>query len=190
MAVRDYSLGQLNPICYFEDSRGTIALPPSTAYGKAVQDRMRTRGFELRFAGTLAEVDRLQKRMIQQEYQQQQRAIENDERMGAKVHASVASRLYQRMLSSETSEYEKEFIRIYLRTRDDKREKHRKRFEMDQLYFEAREFDSNSKHMQDVVARTPDSKDTECTRCHNRRRSIGMLCTPCANEIRQAAYQS
>lgn len=189
MAVRNYSLGQLNPICYFENSRGVIALPPSTQYGKAVQDRMKGRGFEIKYAGTLAEVDHLQKRMIQQEYQQQQRAIENDERMGARVHASVASRLYQRMLSSETSDYEKEFIRTYLRVREDKREKHRKKFELDQMYFEAREFDSNSKHMQDVVSRTPDSKDTECTRCHGNRRSIGTLCSPCANEVLHEAYR-
>jgi hypothetical protein len=188
MAVRSYSLGQLNPVVYFENRQGVIALPPSTKYALMIKDRMRDRGFEFREAGTLAEIDRLQSRMQQQEYRQRQREVENDERLASHVRASVASRLYNRMLSGSTSEYEKEFIRIYLRTREDKREKHRKRFEQDQMYFEAREFDSSTKHLQSAADRVPEQKDVECTRCHAAQRAIGTLCLKCANQVRSNAH--
>lgn len=188
MAVRNYSLGQLNPIVYFENKLGVIALPPSTEYAQAIKDRMRDRGFELRYAGTLADVDKLQKRMQDQEYRQRQREVENDQRLASHVRASIASRLYQRMISSGTPDYEKEFIRIYLRTREDKRAQHAKRFEQDQMYFEAREFDSTSHHMQDVVDRVPEQRDVECTRCRSAQRRIGTLCVSCANTIRKEAY--
>ena len=50
MAVRSYSLGQLNPVVYFENRQGVIALPPSTKYALMIKDRMRDRGFEFREA--------------------------------------------------------------------------------------------------------------------------------------------
>lgn len=184
MPARSYAMGTLSPVVYFENSRGVIALPPSTEYARACKDQMRARGFELREAASLPEIDALQKRMVQQEYQQQQRRLEVEESLGGRIRSSIRDRLYARMTSSGCSDYEKEFIRVYLQVREDRRHKHQQRFAADQMFFEAREFSENSKYLQDVAARTPERKDVECVRCHKNQRGKGMkVCLPCANEL-------
>lgn len=189
MAVRNYSMGQLNPIVYFINVGGVIALPPSTEYALAVKDRMRHRGFELREARNLPEIDRLQKHMEEQEYRNCQAQLERDHSLRARVRARTRSNLMQRMVSSATSAYERDFIQNYLMLDEAKREKYQQRFSQDQMYFEAREFESGNKRMQDANQNVPDGKDVECTRCRSARKMIGDLCSRCANDIRQGAQQ-
>lgn len=179
MAVTGYALGRLNPVVYFINVAGIVALPPSTEYALMVKDRMKHRGFELREAGTLAEIDDLQKRMQDQEYRANQARLEVEQALGARIRGSIRDRLYQRMVSSSTTPYEREFISNYLQVREDKRHKYQQRFMADQCYFEQREM-NNKHHMQDVAARNPDSRDTACTKCGKFRRAIGTLCMRCA----------
>ena len=188
MAVRNYCMGQLNAIVYFENSHGVIALPPSTDYALMVKDRMRHRGFELREACNLPEIDRLQKKMEEQEYRNCQAQLERDHSLRARVRARTRSNLMQRMVSSSTSAYERDFIQNYLMLDEAKREKYQQRFSQDQMYFEAREFDSGNKRMQDANQNVPDGKDVECTRCRAARRQIGTLCVRCANNVRETAH--
>lgn len=182
MAVRNYALGTLNPVVYFINSSGTIALPPSTGYAQMVKENMRRKGFELREASTLAEIDQLQKHMIQQEYAANQRRMEVEEAMGSRIRSSIRDRLYARMVSGSTGAYEKEFIRNYLQVREDRREKHRSRFACDQMFFAAREYDGGGKnHLTDTVSRVPEMKDETCTRCGQRRVLKGSkFCAVCA----------
>lgn len=186
MAVRNYALGTLNAIVYFENNQGRIALPPSTAQALQIKDRMNRAGWELREASTLGEVDALQKRLEEQTYRERQREIEMDQRMGGHVRASIRSRLYQRMISSSTGDYEKEFIKNYLQLRDDKRTDYQKRFSADQMYFEAREFNQSSHHLQELADRVEDSKQTECVKCHSYRRVQGStMCMRCRESAGQ-----
>lgn len=190
MPARNYAFGTLEPVTYFINSSGAIALPPSTRYALACKDRMRARGFELKEAATLPEIDALQKHMVRQEYAQQQRQLEHEEALGARIRGSVRDRLYSRMTSSGCSEYEKEYIRVYLQTREEKRHKHQQRFAADQMYFESREFDASSHHIQEVVDRTPNQEDVECKRCRKNQRARGyQICLKCANELAGQAGQ-
>jgi hypothetical protein len=188
MAVRNYCMGQINAIVYFENSRGVIALPPSTDYALMVKDRMRHRGFELREARNLPEIDRLQKKMEEQEYRNCQAQLERDHSLRSRVRARTRSNLMQRMVSSSTSPYERDFIQNYLMLDEAKREKYQQRFSQDQMYFEAREFESGNKRMQDANQNVPDGKDVECTCCRSARRQIGTLCVRCANNVRETAH--
>jgi predicted ThiF/HesA family dinucleotide-utilizing enzyme len=140
---------------------------------------MGRRGFELREAGTLSEIDRLQKRMQEQEHERLQKEFEHEEITLADARKSVRDNLISRMVSSSTGEYEKDFIRSYLMLRDEKREEYQKRFFTDQCYFTMREYDSTH-HLQDMINTTPEMKEESCKRCGRYRRMKGEeLCLGC-----------
>lgn len=149
MSVEWRALGTLEPIVYFENSRGEIVLPPSTElatyfYWHKRDQRGKTYrewGFEWREAGTLEEVDRLQKKLQEQDRRKEEVLLEKDERRGEDLRKRVRDNLYARMVSSGTSEYEKEFIRLYLELREEKRARHRQRFLERTSYLWAREMD-------------------------------------------------
>lgn len=185
MAVQNYSMGQLDPIVYFQNRSGEIWLPPSTQQALAIKDRMRDRGFELREANTLDKIDRLQKELQDQEYRKRERDCERLDLLRAQVRRGVRDRLVARMTSSSTRPYERDFIQAYLMLSDEKRETFRKRFMCDNIaYFEKRESD-NPYHFLDMIDTTaPDSKDTACDRCRKYRRIQGSkLCHRCAAEV-------
>lgn len=146
-----YALGRLNPILYYENSRGDIVLPPTTEDGRYFYQQRgadgtsyRDRGYELREAGTLAEIDVLQKRLVTAEMRKMGEAADKDERISAKVWAERGFALRQRMMSSSTTPYERDFIELYLQLREEKRAKHRQRWTEAQMYLWAREMDSKA----------------------------------------------
>ncbi len=186
MAVRNYSLGQLNPVVYFINSRGEVSLPPSTEQAMAIKDRMSKRGWELREARNLEEIDRLQARMEAYERQARERQLHHEENLVAASRKSVRDRLIARMTSSSTPTYEREFIQQYLMLRAEKREEYRNRYMADQSYFVAREMDAKSaeNHLQNIADRIPDSRDTECVKCHSARRMVGYkICAKCLGAL-------
>jgi hypothetical protein len=188
MSRTGYAIGHLNPVVYFENSRGEISLPPSTEMAHRIKDRMRNRGWEWREADTLDKIDVLQKRMQEAEHRARERQFEREQTNLADARRSVRERLVARMVSSSTPPYEREFIQHYLMLREEKRAEYKKRFFADQAYFEAREFDASSHHAEEIVDRVPELKDVECIRCHNYRRIKGMkICARCAQEIQQNA---
>lgn len=147
-----YALGRLNPIIYYENAKGDITLPPTTEDARYFYEApdyqgasYRSKGFEIREAGTLAEVDRLQRRLVEIEQRKMGAAAAHDELVSAELWNKRGEDLRGRMVSSTTSEYEKDFIRLYLQVRDDKRARHRQRWLEAQMYLEAREMDSNHK---------------------------------------------
>ncbi len=120
---------------WFEARDGRIYLPPDdeTPCPKHCIERE---------ANTLPEVDALQKRLQQETYEKCQRELMRDEDAFAAARQQTYDSLYTRMLSSATSEYEKEFLKYYLQVhRDEKRAEYQRRFLCDRAYFEQREFD-------------------------------------------------
>jgi hypothetical protein len=99
-------------------------------------------GHEREEYDTLAEIDKLQKILQQQEYDAAQRECEFDQAQVSARADAVRDRLYERMTSGSTSQYEKDFIRLYLQLRDErKRETYRQRYLEHQWYLYAREND-------------------------------------------------
>src|SRR5580693_4489937 len=128
MAIRLY---------YFENRSGDIQLPPNDeCYFTLCPE-----GYDRREANTLAEVDRLQKRLQEQTYRRQHSEWEHDDATFAAARKSVIDSLHQRLASSVTTEYEREFIRAYIQLREEKRAKYRQRFVCDRAYLELREND-------------------------------------------------
>jgi hypothetical protein len=119
---------------FFERRNGDILLPPD-------DETPCPRDCLLREANTLAEVDRLQRRLQQQTYERCQRELLRDEDAFAEARERVRSDLTTKLASAATSEYEREFLRLYLQLRDDKRDKYRSRFMCDRAYLLAREND-------------------------------------------------
>jgi hypothetical protein len=141
-----FALGQLSAIVYFENADGEIVLPPTTEDARYFYEaHYRGKGYEIREAGTLAEVDRLQNRLVEAERRKNERAAEHDETISAARWREVGDRLRQRMVSSATTPYEREFIELYLKLREDKRDRHRQRWLERVSYLFAREMDSGTK---------------------------------------------
>ena len=171
MAVLNFAMGQLNPVVYFVDSNGNIALPPSTEEAHKLRDRMRSRGYELREAGTLHEIDVLQKQMEEKEFAQARMELDRNERAVADKRKEIRERLMARMISSSTSQYERDFIKAWLMMRDDKRKEKADKFMCDiSARFVQRDYDHPIQHLQEVADAIPDGKDVECTKCHRFRR--------------------
>jgi hypothetical protein len=122
---------------YFESASGDIQLPPNDE----CYFTLCPAGYERREANTLQEVDRLQKKLQEQTYRSQHAAWEHDDVTFAAARKSVIDSLHQRLSSSVTIEYEREFIRAYIQLRDEKRAKYRQRFICDRAYLEMREND-------------------------------------------------
>jgi len=184
MPVTHYSPGQFAPILYYENSSGTISLPPTTADALRLRPAMFTRGFSLHEASTLAEARALQRRLQLQSQRETQADRINEEFMYSELRRQVRARLYARMNSASTSEYERDYIREYLAYSELKHDAiMRNRFKPPDSYFTALEFDGNhgKQHLTDITSRIPDSKDTACTQCRTYRKVEGTdLCLRCA----------
>jgi len=126
--------GCIEPVIYFRFPDGHLTLAPYSDFPTPA-------GAIREGADTLAQVDRLQAILVEQERREWEREVEGDvARFQARMD-QVRDRLYARMTSSSTSEYEKEFIRLYLQLRNDKRAKHRQRWLERTAYLYAREYD-------------------------------------------------
>ena len=121
-------------LVYFESADGRIALPPDDSTPCPP-------GYDRREANSLAEVDRLQSRLQQESRERCEREAQHDEETFAAAREKVRSDLTTRLASAAISDYEKEFIRLYLQLRIDKRDKYRQRFACDTAYLEMREND-------------------------------------------------
>jgi len=135
------TLGTLEPVIYFvnhTDPRrpeGYVVLAPYSSFATPP-------GHSREEARTLAEVDKLQSRLIEQEM----RATEADwlynETLTAGKRKAVEDSLRTRMVSSATTPYEREFIELYLQLRDEKRAKYQQRFMERTMFLHARENDT------------------------------------------------
>ena len=184
MAETGYKFGTLNPVVYYENVEGRILLPPTTQDALWMRGEMRRRGFEYREADTLDKIDKLQKRMQQQEYDRLERDNERDERKYAFVRAAIRSSLRSRMISKGTSDFEKGFIKDYLVLKEHQKSNWRSKFEhRAECMFTLREYDS-TKPIQDSVDNVPDMPQDTCKKCGKFRRVEGEdLCFTCLRNL-------
>ena len=119
---------------FFERANGEILLPPS-------DDIPCPPDCIAREANTLAEVDRLQGRLQQATYERCQRELMRDEQALAESRERVRASITARIASAATTDYEKEFLREYIKLREEKRDKYRQKFACDVAYLEMREND-------------------------------------------------
>jgi len=181
MAV-NRTMGTLQPILYFENFKtGEISMPPTDEIAYHIKSEMQRRGFELKEAGTLREIDKLQHKMQDWEYAVGQRAMERDDQLMVRVRRNTRERLTTRMISSSTSPWERDYIKSYLMLAESKREKWRKEHDLYRnCYFALRE--NNSLQAQkDSIESVPEMKDDTCGRCGKFRRVKGSeLCFLCS----------
>lgn len=147
--------GTLEPIIYFERSDGYVILPAYDA-GKPEQAR---HVFDVRYRnhptekwewretdGTLAGVDVLQKRLVEQERRRTETMLEGHSLLREASRAAVRDSLYARLVSSQTSAFEKEAIRYWLDAREEKhRDKYAREMENHNWFLWAREMSSSTK---------------------------------------------
>jgi hypothetical protein len=124
-------------LVYFKSRDGTISLPPT-------DDTPCPPGYMRCEANTLDEVDKLQKRLQQATYERCQRELQRDEEAFAESRERVRANLTARIASSATTEYERDFLKLYIQLREDKRDKYRSRFTCDRAYLLARENDEKT----------------------------------------------
>lgn len=138
--------GKIEPVIYFRcydpslanpsRPRGYLLIAPYTACPTPF-------GYEQCAAETLADVDKLEAALVQQEREGWEQEAEIDEMKFSEARNAVRDRLYARMTSAATDEWEKEFIRLYLQLRDErKKEMYRQRFLERQAYLWARHNDT------------------------------------------------
>jgi hypothetical protein len=149
------AMGTLSAIIYFERSDGMVILPvfdagrPELArmiFERKYKNHPQGERWEWREASTLTQVDQLQKRLVEQEQRRDQTMLEQHYNLREQVRRDVRDSLYQRMISSGTSDFEREAIRYYLDARDDpKRDKFRATIEHHNYYLWAREMNPGTK---------------------------------------------
>lgn len=104
----------MEPVIYFRRKDGRIFLAPYSEFATPP-------GCDREYADTLYKVHELEKRLVDQEREQwEKEALTEAAIMGRRID-EVRDRLYQRMCSSSTDQYEKDFIREWLKLRDEKK---------------------------------------------------------------------
>lgn len=160
------ALGTLDPVIYFHNRKkstltegGTIIhlpnghymLPPvevgkGTALAKQFfEQKYRHQGYEWCEAGTLRAVEQLQGRLVEQEsaiLEAQGLRMDNAREASRR---QTTSNLRQRMISSDCSAYEREFIQLWLQLDEEKRKKYTQRFTERNMYLFGLEMDSGTR---------------------------------------------
>lgn len=142
--------GSLRPIIYFEAPNGYLAL---AAYDEGKPELARKeyleiykpRGFEWREASSWPEWTKLQGRLVAQEARQQEIYRDNLMQNYDAAAKKIRDAFYQRMTSSATSQWEREFLQGWLQLKETKRAKYEQLWRERQSYLWAVEQDSNKK---------------------------------------------
>jgi hypothetical protein len=138
------TLGTLSPIVYFVNSTGDdrdlnhpagyIMLAPYSEFATP-------HGYLREHAGTIREVWALQKRLQDQEREGWEREAQANRALTEDRRREIRDRLYARMCSSSTSEYDREFIRLWLELREEKHDKYDRLFTQRNAYLYVAEND-------------------------------------------------
>jgi hypothetical protein len=144
------ALGSLEPVIFFQNADGYVILPPEEIGNRGIARMMYERkykdqGWEWKEADTLAEVDKLQARLVEQEVRESTERADRDDMRRETLWQNTGRRLRQRMTSSDCKPFERDFIADYLLLRESKREKYRQRWLEHQSYLWAREMDASTK---------------------------------------------
>src|SRR5215471_3733905 len=103
-----YQKGTFEPVVYFQNYRGVIALPPTTDDALRLKGEMARRGFVLREAGTIAQVEALQKELEEQEVRKREGRLEREEFLFNQSRQERRDRLINRRNSSSCSAFERD----------------------------------------------------------------------------------
>ena len=139
--TRAHKFGTIEPVIYFRNisdptrPQGWIILAPMTSCPTLP-------GYERDGADTLAAVDYLQKKLEEQEYAERSADMLHDARVFGPLRDRIRDNLYARLVSSQTSALEKDFIRAYLAYRIDKRDRFHAKYMEYVMYLNAREMDT------------------------------------------------
>lgn len=161
------SLGTLDPVVYFHNSSltvfkvdrfVTIHLPhghylmPPIGVGEGPQlarrlfeEKFKPNGYQWCEADTLSEVDTLQNRLVEQETLIMKAQGGRLDDIRTRARRETSSNLRQRMSSSDCSQYERDFIQLWLDMDEDKRKKYTQRFTERNMYLWSREMGSQTK---------------------------------------------
>jgi hypothetical protein len=127
--------GCVAPVIYFRYPNGHLTLAPFS-------DCPTPEGSIKEEADTLPAIDKLVDTLRKQEYENSQREMHYDMNLMAARDKEIRDKIYARISSNATTEYEKEFLRLYMQLRDErKREGYRQRFLEAQWFLHAREND-------------------------------------------------
>jgi len=142
--------GTLQPAIYFENSSGFVILPPEEigvpgSAREVYERRYKSEGWEWREAGSLSDLDRLQKRLVDQETKKNTAWAQSAGAGRDEAFRRTGDALRARMVSSSTSPYERDFIEQYLKMRDEKRPKYQNALTEHNMYIWAREQNSNTR---------------------------------------------
>lgn len=136
--------GCIEPVIYFRYRDGHINLAPYSDF-PTPDDAIRE------YADTLDAVDRLEAILQRQEREAWEREAERDEALLDARRKALRDRIYQRISSSETDEWNKEFYRLYLQVSDDKKARYRQRFLEREMYLHARHNDIGKRRADEEV---------------------------------------
>jgi hypothetical protein len=143
--------GSLSPVIYFERASDNYIIVPGYDAGKPEQAR---KVYEEKYrngwrwcetGSDLASVDRLQKRLVEQEMRRTEQMAETDYNSRERAFKMSGEVLRQRMVSADTTPYERDFIAAYLKLREDKRSKYQQRLTEHNFYLWSREQDASTK---------------------------------------------
>jgi len=137
-------LGSLEPVVFFKNYRDP-AHPPGYLMLAPYSDFPTPPGYSREHADNLPDIDKLQRVLCEQERRAAEEEFLHDETILGRKYAEITDKLRQKMVSSSTTPYEREFIQIYLRLREGKRQKHAQRFQERVCYLWAREMDSHNR---------------------------------------------
>lgn len=134
-------LGSLEAVIYFHNHRDPNH-PPGYLMLSPYSDFPTPYGYTREAARTLPEIDRLQFTLIEQERRECEMEMVHDEVVFGRKQREVTDKLRQRMISSSTTPYERDFIEAYLQLQEQKRDRHRQRFMERAMFLHARENDT------------------------------------------------
>ena len=148
------TLGTLSPVVYFVNSSGADRdpqHPPGYLMLAPYTDFATPHGYLREYAGTIREVWTLQKRLQDQSRAEWEREAEYNHELIAAKREEVRERLMSRLCSGDTSEYDKEFIRCWLRLREEKHDKYDRLFMQRNAYLHVAENDLGDRRADEEV---------------------------------------
>lgn len=127
--------GLIEPVIYFENKEGKIIIAPDVRH--PTPD-----GFERKECRTLAEIDKITRQMNSQDKQEWEMLNAKDRARFHDRREAIRTKLRQRMLAVDCSQFERRFIQHAMAYMDRKQEE-LYRFKLEG-YFHQREFDKSS----------------------------------------------
>ena len=136
-----HKLGTLAPCIYFVNHQdpahreGYLILAPYSSMPTP-------NGYSREEATTLRECYRLQQRLQEQEAEDWKRESSHDIELLRARFRQTRDRMIQRMASSSTTAFDRDFMAAYLQLQEQKLEKHERNFECRDAYLRSLEFDT------------------------------------------------